>query len=70
MSTCPTCHLPTTPYDDEACCTVPLMPQRRAVIMAQTYRLVLETTPLDFQARREMLLQVDEQIDYLEGLYA
>lgn len=70
MSTCPTCHLPTTFHSDEAHCTVPLLPLRHAAIMAQTYRKVLESTPLDFQARREMLLQVDEQIDYLEGLYA
>jgi hypothetical protein len=66
MTTCPTCHLPTALHD--CGCTVPARPLRTALLALQVYRLALAATPLNYQARSEMLAQVDKQVAYLEGI--
>ena len=66
---CPVCQLPVSYHDDATACTVPATPARRAVIAAQTYRVALVTMPMDYRAKSEMLAQVDEQIDFLRGVY-
>lgn len=66
---CPTCHLPVSFHDEDCHCTVPAKPLRTAMLAAQVYRKALESTPLDYRARGEMLAQVDEQLAFLEGVY-
>lgn len=70
MNLCPTCRLPISFHDDQAHCTATPLPVRRALAMAVDYRAALQLAPLDLRARSEMVAEVDEQIAFLEGLYA